>query len=176
MRISGRIRSALAALALASTVVTTLVNPISALAAQSDPNHPSPNMPHPTPTPAHRFDPKPLLPDVSVHTVGHSGDFNAPDYLVVAFEVKTANVDANNVPLVSQCTYRKSYDTSQIRYEKKIGGMSLYANWPVPIPYTVTCAPHYDEFVSSVYLNADMGAGDANPYNNIDTWDYITNK
>ena len=175
MKIAQLTRTALAVLVIATGLLTTTM-PTPTFAAQTDPNHPSPNMPHPTPTPAHRFDPKPLLPDVSVHTVGHSGGFNAPDFLVVAFEIKTANVDANNVPLVSECTYRKAYDTSQIRTEKKIGGMSLYANWPVPIPYTVTCAPLPNEFVSSVYLKADMGAGDANPANNIDTWDYITNK
>ena len=176
MTIVNRARTALAALAITASLLGAVL-PTATFAAQVDPNKPTPNMPHPTPTPPpHRFDPKPLLTDVSVHTVGHSGGFNAPDFLVVAFEVKTANMDAKNVSLVSECTYRKAYDTSQIRYEKKYGGMSLYANWPVPIPYTVTCSPLPNEFVSSVYLNADMGNGDANPANNIDTWDYITNK
>ena len=183
MQITGSIRVAIATLALASTVVTTMVTPLSALAAQIDPANPSPTMPRPQPTTVTipintgpRLDMPLPLPDVSVVTVGHSGTNVYPDYLVVAFNVQTAKVDAN-VNLTSQCTYRKLSDTNSIRNEAQPAkSMALSASWPVPIPVTVNCVPNYNEFVSSVYLKADVPAGDSNPSNNIATWDHITNK
>jgi hypothetical protein len=185
MSLAHRARTAFAVLAISASLLGSAL-PTAASAAQVDPTHPTPNgpqMPPPqlppivTPVPnLPRRDQKPPLPDVSVVTVGHSGSNVSPDHLDVAFNLKTTGADANNIVLKGECVYRYLNDPSLIVTEQKpLQGMSLSASWAPPVPFLVTCAPSYGQFVSSVFLTADV-AGDSNPVNNTGSWDHITNK
>jgi hypothetical protein len=185
MTFTNRARTAFAVLALSASLLGSVL-PAAALAAQVDPTHPTPNGPQmpppqvpPIATPVlttSRRDQKPPLPDVSVVTVGHSGSNVSPDHLDVAFNLKTTGSDAN-IMLKAECNYRYLNDPSLIVTEQKpLQGMSLSANWAPPIPFLVTCAPSYGQFVSSVFLTAEVPGGDSNLSNNTGSWDHITNK
>jgi hypothetical protein len=106
--------------------------------------------------------------------IGSNGSNLPPSFLDVEFDLLTTGADANNVALKSQCIYQ-SYDYQNTRYEDEpIKQMSLSADWPVPVPFLVTCTPQPNELVATVTLKADVPAGDSNPSNNFAYWDHLT--
>jgi hypothetical protein len=67
-------------------------------------------------------------------------------------------------------------DAAYLRTEDQpTKSVTLYANWPAAVPFTVTCS-RQDEYFSLVLLIAHTGNEDANPSNNIGAWDLRTGK
>ena len=178
MKLSQFARTSLAVLALSAGIVGTTL-PTAAFAAETGgiihkPQAPrAPKPPEPPRTP----DDNQILPDVSVATMGHSGDPYIDTFTVIEFDLQTTKADANGITVSGACTYGSKYDFTTKRNEAiPSKQMSLSASWPQPIPFLVTCAPKTGEYVSSAFLLVTVPGGDSDLSNNTNSWDIKTGK
>src|SRR3954468_7807215 len=111
-------RTSLAVLALSAGIVATTL-PTSAFAADTSPIPHKPQAPRPPKPPEipRTPDDNQILPDVSVTTIGHSGDPFLDTFTTIEFDLKTVNANADGINLTGGCTYGSKYDFTTKRNE-----------------------------------------------------------